>query len=324
MITRFWQEDDPNPLSADEAYALLDQDIPLQDLLTAAQAVTEKYHGNHVGMCSIYALRVGRCGNDCAFCAQSSYHTTSIDPLGIDQVDVNDLLFRVEAAEEYGVGWFSLVTSGEKLSAREFDSMISVVECVRSSSSINLCASIGQLDKGRALELKRAGISRYHHNIETSPSYFPQICSTHSYTDKLHTISVARQVGLEVCCGGIISMGESGRDRVEMALAIRELDVVSVPLNILNPIQGTRLAHQHLLDVDEILRTFAIFRLLLPDKSIRFAGGRENAMGDREIEGYSAGINALIAGNFLTTTGKGIIQELEMLAMLGREIDPRL
>lgn len=311
-------------MTADQAYALLDPTIPLHDLMATAHAVTKQHHEQRVGMCSIYALRVGRCKNDCAFCAQSAYNKNPIEPLAIDQANLDDILRCVKAAEAHGVGWFSLVTSGEELIAHEFDTLIKVVERVRSSSRINLCASIGRLDECRAHALKEAGILRYHHNIETSPSYFPRVCSTHSYADKVHTIAVARKAGLEVCCGGIISMGESARDRVDMALAIRELDVVSVPLNILNPIPGTRLEHQELLTVDEILRTFAIFRLLLPDKTIRYAGGRTNAMGDREAEGYQAGINALIAGNFLTTKGNGITQELETLTKLGLSIDPSL
>lgn len=311
-------------LTADEAYDLLSPDIPLEKLMNMAQAATKKHHGNRVGACSIYALRVGQCGNDCAFCAQSVHSTNPIRSVGIEQIDADDLMRCVITAEEHGIGWFSLVTSGEELSDREFETMISIIERVRTNSTINLCASIGRLDNKRARALKQAGVSRYHHNIETSPAYFPQICSTHSYDDKLHTISVARRAGLEVCCGGIISMGESARDRVDMALAIRDLDVVSVPLNILNPIPGTRLEHQGLLLPDEILQTFAIFRLLLPDKTIRYAGGRENAMGEREIEGYHAGINALIAGNFLTTAGKNEARELDMLSRLGLEIDRRL
>jgi adenosylmethionine-8-amino-7-oxononanoate aminotransferase len=161
------------------------------------------------------------------------------------------------------------------------------------------------------------GITRYHCNIETAPSYFASICTTHSIEDKLNTIRTARAVDMEICCGGIISLGETAAQRLEMAFTLRELDVDSVPLNILNPIPGTPLEKQPMLPVEEIIRTIAVFRLILPDKALRFAGGRQKAMGEAEYAGYEAGMNALLAGDFLTTFGKSVSSERDKLAEFG-------
>lgn len=316
--------DDCDSVESASAYKLLDPTIPLEALCEVAHRLTKKYHGNRLGLCSIYPVRVGRCGSDCKFCAQSAHHSCEVTTIEIHKVDKRELLKRVSDAEKLGIGWFSLVTSGESLSCNEFEEFLSLVSLVKERSTLNLCASIGELDETKAHRLYQAGVRRYHHNIETSASFFPAICTTHTFSEKLEAIEIAKKAGMQICCGGIISMGESFQDRIDMALSIRKLDVVSVPINILNPIPGTALANQNILSPEEIFRTFAVFRILLPRQTIRFAGGRQSALGSREYEGYYSGINALITGNFLTTQGKDPHEELSSLYERGFIVDQDL
>jgi len=308
----------------DEALSLLDPMVDLEGLMEIADSITRKSYDRRVGMCCIYPARVGHCGGDCAFCAQSVHNSCQIQPVRIEDTKVEYILAYVRGMKAHGVGWFSLVTSGERLSDDEFAVLVDLIKKIRRESDINLCASVGELNLKRAVSLHDAGITRYHHNIETSPSYFPKICSTHTFEEKIETIRYARQAGLEICCGGILSMGETAHDRIEMAMTLKELDVDSIPLNILNPIPGTRMENQEILSPEDILRALAVFRILLPDKVIRYAGGRESAMGEHEYEGYRAGVNALIAGSFLTTTGKNVKDEIKTLTRLGLVIDTEI
>lgn len=302
----------------EESLMLMHPDfMPLNELIHTANTITKHHHGKHLKMCAIYAAKVGKCSGDCAFCAQSAHHECAIDFIEMGDVSPYDIVAHATELQKHGVARFSLVTSGERLSDSEFERILQIYQRLHSETGISLCASLGRLDEQRARSLVECGVTRYHHNIETACSFFPHICSTHSYADKLETIRIARTAGMEVCCGGIISMGETPRQRIEMAYALRELDVDSVPINILNPIPGTRLEKQPLLSIDEILRTIALFRLIMPHKTLCFAGGRQNAMGDDEYAGYEAGINALIIGDFLTTHGKDLKEELSHLTALG-------
>lgn len=305
--------------SPEEALLLMGPEfMPLDELIHAAGAITKQYHGSRVKMCAIHAVKVGRCSGDCAFCAQSSHHNCHIHVVKIGDISYEKIASHVRLLEKNGVERFSLVTSGERLTDEEFSHILQIYRRLHNETGIGLCASLGSLDQQRAQALAACGVTRYHHNIETAPSYFPQICSTHSYKDKLETIRIAREAGMEICCGGIISMGETSRQRVEMAYALQKLHADCVPVNILNPIPGTRLEHQPLLSTDEILRTIALFRLVMPKQTLCFAGGRQNAMGDDEYAGYEAGINALIIGDFLTTQGKELREEISKLTALGR------
>jgi len=302
----------------DQAHILMDPDqTPLEDLIQAANALTRRHTGNEIDLCAIYAAKVGRCSGDCAFCAQSAHHACDVTPVNTRDLDVEEIVAYAMELRQLGVSRLSLVTSGERLTDSEFDHILHIYRRLRGETEIGLCASCGALDARRAAELKAAGVTRYHHNLETAQSFFPQICSTHSYEDKLNTIRIAREAGMEVCSGGIISMGETPRQRVEMAFALGQLDVDCVPLNILNPIPGTRLEQQPILPVEELLRTIAVFRLILRDKTLRFAGGRENAMGNEEYAGYTAGVNAMIIGDYLTTRGKDWKRELQNMEANG-------
>jgi len=296
--------------------------ISLDELVHVAKLITKRHHGEVLDMCTIRAAKVGRCSANCAFCSQSSYHKCDIQEIGANDIEPDEIVAHALEFQEIGVTRFSLVTSGEQLNDSEFEHILHIYQRLHSETSLMLCASLGSLNEERARRLNESGVTRYHHNIETARSYFSQICSTHSYDDKLLTINIARAVGMEICCGGIISMGETSAQRIEMAFALRELDVDCVPINILNPIEGTRLEKQPLISVNEILRTIALFRLILPNKTLCFAGGRQNAMGDKEYAGYDAGINALMVGNFLTTNGKDLKIEIENLSALGYAIQP--
>ncbi len=302
----------------DEALMMMESDcIPLNELICAANVVTKKHCNSQVKMCAIHAAKVGRCSGDCAFCAQSAHHNCDVHIVKIGDVCSDDIVEHAKKLNEYGVERFSLVTSGERLNDLEFECILQIYQRLHNETGIGLCASLGSLDKKRAQALAECGVTRYHHNIETAPSFFPQICSTHSYADKLETIGIARAAGMQICSGGIISMGETPQQRIEMAYTLRKLNVDCVPINILNPIAGTRLEHHPLLSTDQILRTIAMFRLIMPDKILCFAGGRQNAMGKEEYAGYKAGINALIVGDFLTTQGKDLKEEIANLTALG-------
>lgn len=305
-------------LTFKEANVLIDPKVTsLNELMQTANMITRHHFGNEISMCAIYAAKVGLCSGDCAFCAQSAHHTCDVSPIEVSALNEDEILKNAKELWQLGVSSYSLVTSGEELTDGEFDRILHIFKRLSSETEIYLCASLGNLTLDRAIQLKNVGVSRYHHNIETSSSYFSQICSTHSYEDKISTIHVVRQAGMDICCGGIIGMGETLDQRIEMAFALRELDVSCVPINILNPISGTRLENQQPLNVDEILRTIAIFRLILPDKVLKFAGGREKALETYEYKGYLAGINSMIVGNYLTTSGKDFSQEIQNLDAMG-------
>jgi biotin synthetase len=307
-----------NSLKFAEAKILTDSNITkLSELIQTSNVITRRNFDNKIDMCAIYPAKIGRCSGDCAFCSQSAHHKCNIEIKNIAELNENDILDNAKKLSQLGVSRYALVTSSEYLTDIEFDKIISIFDKIKTNTSIALCASLGALTMERAMRLKQVGVSRYHHNIETSRSYFNKICTTHSYDDKIRTIKIARQSGLEVCCGGIISMGETFEQRLEMAFALKEMDVNCVPINILNPIAGTRLEHQILLDTDDILRTIAIFRLILQDKPLRFAGGRDNALKQNEYLGYIAGINAMIVGNYLTTSGKSVKEEIKNLERMG-------
>ncbi|MCP1109003.1 biotin synthase [Lachnospiraceae bacterium PF1-21] len=305
-------------LTVAEANVLMDsQATPLSPLIQTANTITRQHFGTQIDTCAIYPAKVGRCSGNCAFCAQSTYHDSNVRPVAVNDLSVEEIIDNAKSLRHMGVNRYSLVTSGEHLTDTEFARILHILQRLNEETSMALCASLGSLTPERASSLKNVGVSRYHHNIETSASYFPNICTTHTYDEKLETIHIAREAGLDVCCGGIIAMGESPEQLVEMAFALKELDIDSIPINILNPLPGTRLEKQAPLSVEEILRTIAVFRLILPDRNLRFAGGRERALKEDEYLGYTAGINAMIVGNYLTTPGKTFEQEKNNLARIG-------
>ena len=307
-----------NGITVEEAHILMNPQLTkLDKLMEASALVTRNSFGNVISMCAIYPAKVGRCSGDCAYCAQSAHHTSDVTLVNVNELDENEIVDNAKELWRLGVRRYSLVTSGECLTDTEFEGILHIFDRLHKETKIDLCGSLGSLTPDRATKLKTVGVTRYHHNIETSPSYFPNICSTHTFEDKLATIRIAQEVGLELCCGGIIGMGETPSQRVEMAFALKEIDMNCVPINILNPISGTRLEYQNPLSVDEILRTIAVFRLILPNKVLRFAGGREKALGKEEYRGYVAGINSMLVGNYLTTKGKPFEEEIHNIETAG-------
>lgn len=291
----------------------------LSDLFMAASRIKAHFVGNQVHLCSIINAKSGRCGEDCAFCAQSSHHITQapIFPL----VDEDAITTAARDAEQRGAGCFGIVTSGTSIGpGDELDRICTALSRIRNETGIAPSCSLGIIDRETVVRLKKAGAVTYHHNLETARSFFPSICTTHDYDDDIQTIRNVRQAGMKVCCGGVFGLGETMEQRVELALTLRELEVDSIPINFLNPIPGTRLADANLLTPMECLHIIALFRLILPKKRITICGGREINLRDLQSWMFFAGANGTMVGNYLTTTGRGAQQDRQMLKDLGLTI----
>lgn len=287
----------------------------VEALYAAADQIRVHFMGNAVDMCSILNARSGRCSEDCKWCSQSRHFKT-----GVPEYPLVAEAEGVEAAlgnHAHGVGRFSLVTSGRTMKPKQVDQACNIYRAIRAQCSIRLCASMGLLKRAELKKLWDAGVERYHCNIETAASHFPSLCSTHTFEDKVRTIRDAQAVGMAVCSGGIFGMGESMEQRIEMAFSLRELGVDSIPINILNPIEGTPLEHQPRLSDEEILVTIAVFRFVNPRVHLRFAGGRSLIASIQE-KALAAGVNAAIVGDYLTTLGAGVEQDKAMFQRLGR------
>lgn len=300
----------------DEALCLM-RSLSLEDLCALAHALRLRYQGKRVDMCSIMNARSGKCGEDCKWCSQSRFHYTDIEVYPL--VDAEAALREAVHNASKGVSRFSLVTSGRTLSPADTERICAIYRRIGSECPIKLCASLGLLNREQLFQLKESGVTRYHCNLETAPSYFPQLCTTHTIEEKLQTIEWAREVGLEICSGGIIGMGESEEQRVEFALAIRQTGAVSIPVNILNPIPGTRLAGMPPLKDEEVIRAVAMIRILNPEASVRLAGGRSRIKAV-ESELFRCGISGSIVGDLLTTTGSDIDTDKAMFLRLGFEL----
>lgn len=300
----------------DEALSLM-RSLSLEDLCALAHALRLRYQGKRVDMCSIMNARSGKCGEDCKWCSQSRFHHTDIEVYPL--VDAESALREAVHNASKGVSRFSLVTSGRTLSPADTERICAIYRRIGSECPIKLCASLGLLNREQLFQLKESGVTRYHCNLETAPSYFPQVCTTHTIEEKLQTIEWAREAGLEICSGGIIGMGESEEQRVEFALALRRTGAVSIPVNILNPIPGTRLAGTPPLKDEEVIRAVAMIRILNPEASVRLAGGRSRIKAV-EPELFRCGISGSIVGDLLTTTGSDIDTDKAMFLRLGFEL----
>lgn len=279
-------------------------------LLFAASAITRAM-GHKPFTCSITNAKSGTCSQDCAFCAQSGHYETGspTHPL----LPLEELIERGLAMHKAGAKCYSLVTSGLRLSSDEIDRICHCVMELKSRTSLELSASLGLLTEDYALRLIRAGLSRYHHNLETARSHFPSICTTHDYEDDVATVRLARAHGLKTCSGGILGLGESWAQRVELAATLAELGVDTVPLNFLSPIPGTPLQDSALLSPHDALKSVALFRFMLPRAGITIAGGRERVLGDYQSWLPLAGANGMMIGNYLTTKGRNLDADLVML-----------
>lgn len=308
---------DGDQLGSKEAQSVLEAPPEqLYHVIAAANDVRRRFKGDRIDLCAVVNAKSGMCPEDCAFCAQSAHHQTNspVYPL----IDEPEILKHAHAAEQTGANRFGIVISGRGIDKDQMlERICSTLGSMKKETRLGRCASLGSLNTDQLKELKAAGLESVHHNIETSESFFPSICTTHTYAERLETVRAAKQVGLKVCCGGILGMGESNSQRVEMALALRDLDVDSIPLNFLNPIPGTQLENARLLPPIEILLIIAMFRFILPEKDIRVCGGRERGLRSLQPLMFAAGADCTMVGNYLTTLGRDPKEDLEMIADLG-------
>ncbi len=293
----------------------------IMELLFWANEVRHRHKGNTVDLCAIINAKSGRCSEDCTFCAQSSHYPARTQKYPL--LSESELLEAAGRARSQGAARFSLVTSGRSLlNPKELERICRVISGLAKKQKISPCASLGLLTPELAEALKKAGLVRYHHNLETGPRHYPSICTTHSFSDRLATLRIAREAGFNLCSGGIFGLGETVNDRVEMAFILKEMKVESVPLNFLNPIPGTPLASQAPLPPLEILKSIALFRLILPEADIRTCGGREKALRTLQPLMYLAGCNGTMIGNYLTTEGRSPEVDLQEISDLG--LTPRV
>lgn len=301
-------------ITKEDALYLYDQ--PLDELCESADKIRRHFCSSCFDLCTIINGKSGRCSENCKFCAQSAHNHTGVTeyPLLPDE----EILAQAKANQQQGVLRYSIVTSGKQLSDTEVDRMCSLIRKIGKEAGISVCVSFGLLTEEQFRKLKAAGVSRIHNNLETSEKNFPNICTTHSFQDKVQAIRAAQAAGLSVCSGGIMGLGESVEDRIDMALSLRELRIKSVPVNMLNPIPGTPFEKNKRLTNEDMRRIVAVYRFILPDASIRLAGGR-GLLPDKGKSCFTSGANAAISGDMLTTAGITVKTDLTLLKELGYE-----
>lgn len=300
-------------LDFDQALQIASEHEPTA-LYDAADRLRKEMHGDHFDLCSIINARSGKCSENCKFCAQSSRYQTEIETYDI--ISYEEVRRQGLENEALGVVRYSLVTAGREVSEEDIESFAAMYGQLGHESDLYFCASMGFLTREKADMLVAAGVKRYHCNLETCRSFFPQICSTHSWEEKVRTIEIAREAGMDICSGGIIGLGESFAQRLELAFELRELEILSIPINILTPIPGTPLGEVKRLSLGEVLTCIAMFRLINPRAVVRLAGGRAQ-LGDQQYRCFQAGANGAIVGNYLTTAGNSINEDLQMIEKLG-------
>ncbi len=308
---------DGGAVTREEALWLYEQ--PLEPLCAAGDRIRAHFCGDGFDLCTIVNGKSGRCSENCRFCAQSAHHHTGAEEYPL--MSQEELLAQARKNREQGVLRYSIVTSGKRLPDQEVDEMCRAIRRIREECGIAVCVSFGLLDETQYRKVKQAGASRVHNNLETSRRNFPNICTTHTFEDKVAAIRAAQAAGLSVCSGGIMGLGETVEDRIDMALTLRELGIKSVPVNMLNAIPGTPLEGSERLTVADMKRIVAVYRFLLTDAAIRLAGGR-GLMEDKGEGCFRSGANAAISGDMLTTAGITVETDLAMLERLGYR--PRL
>lgn len=281
--------------------------LPLVELINKANKTREYFLGAKLDICNILNAKSGLCSEDCKFCAQSGHHKTDIPVYSLK--GKNEIIAAAKQAKKIGAKRFGVVTSGNCLTPRELDIICQAGSEIKNQIKIKLCASLGALSLEQLKKLKQSGFSRYHHNIETSPNFYKKIVTTHNFNERLETIKNAKIIGFEVCSGGIIGMGENWQDRISMACILRDLKIDSVPLNILVPVKGTPLDKIQPLSAIDAVRTIAIFRIILKDKTIKIAAGRETVFKDFQGAGFMAGANGMLIGGYLTVRGRSIYED---------------
>lgn len=300
-----------------EEEALLLKDGPLEELCAAADEIRRHFRQNAFDLCCIINGKSGRCSENCRFCAQSAFYHTGAGEYPL--LERQKILEDAKDKEARGVPRYSIVTSGRRLSDREVDQMCETVAEIRETTGLQVCVSFGLLDLSQFEKLRQAGVTRIHNNLETSRRFYPQVCTTHRFEDKVAAIESAKEAGLSVCSGGIVGLGETWEDRIQMALALRELEVKSVPVNLLNPIPGTPFGENGRLTEEELRRTVAVYRFLLPDAFIRLAGGR-GLLRDKGASCFRSGANGAITGDMLTTAGYTVESDRKMTEEMGFQV----
>jgi biotin synthase len=302
------------------AIALLAQ--PLPAVMAAGRAVRDAFGDGTVDACSIVNAKAGNCAEDCGFCAQSTHFDTGIDTHGF--LDPEEILAAAKRAETDGAQRFGIVVAEKGVSKEhrpeEWADVLRAIRLVRDETSVEVDASLGILTEEEAAILAAEGLNHYNHNIETSPRFFPEIVSTHTFGDRVETLEVAKAAGMDLCAGVILGMGESPADRVDAALALRDVGVSSLPVNVLNPIEGTPLGHRDTAAItrSELLKTIAVYRVLHPEARVRLTGGREvNLEPEEQHEPFEAGADGLLTGDYLTTEGQSAAEDLRVLERAG-------
>ena len=303
-------------IGREEALRLAEE--PLEELRQAADEIRRKVCGSGFDLCTIVNAKCGRCSEDCRYCAQSAHYRTACEE-SYPLLSTQELLEDARRNAQQGVLRYSMVTSGRRLSEEEVEQACESIRRIRAEVPIEVCVSFGLLDEVQFRKIKAAGASRVHCNLESSARYFPSVCTTHTYEEKIRTLQAAKRAGLSICSGGILGLGETMEDRIDMVLTARELGVKSIPVNLLNPIPGTPYENRVPLDNEEACRCVALFRFLIPDASIRLAGGR-GLLGDKGEACFLSGANAAISGDMLTTAGITVETDMELLRSSGFEV----
>mgnify|MGYP000633684223 FL=1 len=302
-----------NKLSKDELIKLYNSD--LDDLLE----LSSKYIKDTVEFCSIVNARNGKCSQNCKYCAQSSHYRTNIETYPL--IAVEDVIKAAEESKENKASRFAIVTSGKTPDEEDFNKVLDLIKAVNNIDGIKSCASIGILNEEQAKALSDAGLKRFHHNINTSESYYPEVCTTHTWQDRLNTCRLVKKYGMELCCGVILGMGESVEQRIEMAMELAEIEPESIPINILMPIPETPFENYiDKIDEENVLRTLALFKIANPKSVLRFCGGRMRLSQENQEKALRCCVEGILIGNYLTTVGKAPQEDIETVRNLGKKL----
>lgn len=290
--------------------------LPLEELL----AESSKYMSDNIEFCSLINARNGKCSQNCKYCAQSSHYCTNIESYPL--VDIQEVIKAAKESKENKVSRFAIVTSGKTPDeGRDFQIELDMIKAINKVGGLKSCASIGILNEEQAKQLAQAGLKRFHHNINTCRSYYPEVCTTHSWDDRLNTCKLVKKYGMELCCGVILGMGETIEQRVEMAMELAEIEPNSIPINILMPIPETPFENYHdKIDEENVLRTMAIFKIANPKSVVRFCGGRMRLSQENQELALKTCVEGILVGNYLTTVGREPHEDLETANKLGKNI----
>ncbi|MEW6418755.1 MAG: biotin synthase BioB [Nitrospirota bacterium] len=303
------------PISKEDAFYIADiSGLDIFDLFVSANKIRNLFRGNTIGLCAIVNAKSGACSEDCSFCAQSVKSRAKIDVYPLLKKEL--VIQKATEAKDSGANRFSIVTSGRNVSVKDLLDITNMISGIRQIGLIP-CASLGLLTEKELAILKSAGLDRYHHNLETSERFFPQICSTHSFNNKINTIKAVKSAGLSICSGGIFGMGETWEDRIDMAFLLRELNVDSIPINFLIPIKGTALGDREFLHPFDALKIVSLYRFILPEKEIRICGGRMQILGEFNSMVFLSGADSLLTGDYLTTSGRSYNDDLRLIEAYG-------